>query len=76
MYAVDMTTSTTFDQAAARRRRFDGGMPVHDDADAIVRTRVAWIANVDEREQQRFCPRCTAYKAVCVPVCTACAQGR
>lgn len=73
VYAVDMTTTTAFDQDAARRRRFDGGMDPHGDPDAIIATRRRWVANCDRPEG--FCPRCTNGKAVVETVCRPCATG-
>ena len=66
-------TADSIDWDAARRRRFDGGMAPHGDEDSIIHTRIRWIANnADPDQQERSCPRCTAYKPKCTPICHAC----
>jgi hypothetical protein len=67
------STATPFDRTAARARRFDGGMGAHGSDDDVIDARVRWVRTCERPEH--FCPRCTAYKAACVPVCTACARG-
>lgn len=69
-------TPESIDWDAARRRKFDGGHPVHDDPDAIIHTRIRWINNSPFAEPQHCCPRCTAYKFSFSETCRACEIGQ
>lgn len=64
------TETIPFDIDAARRRRFDGGMPTHDDVDHIIVARIKFIAN--HATPERFCPRCTRFMGAFKPVCWTC----